>query len=351
MTGVNLAYDIVDNNLIHNECFTVSGETVTDPYPEIFLDDCGCPLPISDKVLKICSTPTIFTGCTNIILDIWYDCNASGDTAVLHINSYGGKGVVSISGATDGQIVSTGDTFAIYGTDENGCVSDTYNVTIECVDPCLTTDLFATITYICNLDEFGQNDGTATVSVTHNGVSSTGIEDGDIINDGEFATITVYDIFGCEVTESVLIDCPLPEEVECEAITIDMSVETTSVTLESPCSGKVNVVFDLDPLPAGHIIDTVQLTITGNGGDDAYVVGSPVITTFNLLAGVETVDLDFSALCEADPAQPIPTTISFDIDIDVTFTNGCEYTESFTNMTVNPRQLGDNVTETKIVLP
>jgi hypothetical protein len=41
----------------------------------------------------------------------------------------------------------------------------------------------------------------------------------------------------------------------------------------------------------------------------------------------------------------------FDVQIDVTFTNGCEYTETFTEMTVNPRQLGDNVTETKITLP
>ena len=349
MTGVNLTYDIVDSNLVHNECFTVSGETITDPYPEIFLDDCGCPLPISDKVLKICSTPTIFTGCTNIILDIWYDCGLSGDTAVLHIKPYGGKGEISISGATDGQIVSTGDTFAIYGTDEDGCVSETYNVTIECVDPCLTTELFAEITYVCNLDEFGQNDGTAEISVVHNGVSSTGVQDGDIINDGEFATITVYDIFGCALTETVLIECPPPVVVPCEAITIEMSVETTSVNIETPCSGKVNVVFDLDPLPAGHIIDQVTLIIQGSGGDDTYVVGSPVVAIFNSLSGVETVDLNFSSLC--DDEQPVPTTISFDIAINVTFANGCEYDETFTNMAVNPRQLGDNDTYTKLTLP
>jgi hypothetical protein len=345
LTGVNLAYDIVDSNLVHNECFTVSGETITDPFPEIFLDDCGCPLPISDKALKICSTPTIFTGCTNIILDIWYDC-VSGDTAILNINSYGGKGVVSISGATDGQVVSTGDTFAIYGTDEDGCLSDVYNITIDCPDPCLTTDLFATITYICNLDEFGQNDGTATVSVVHNGVSSTGIQDGDIINDNEFATITIYDIFGCELTESVLIDCPLPNPVVCEAISIQMSIETTSVTLESPCSGKVNVVYDLDPLPAGYIIDQVTLTIQGSGVYFAYI--TPVTETFNLLAGVETVDLDFSSLCSI--GSPVPIIMEFDIVIGVTFANGCEYTENFFDMQINPRQLAEYYNETKLTV-
>lgn len=350
LTGVNLTYDIVDNDLVHNECFTVSGETTVDPYPEIFLDDCGCPLPISDKVLKICSTPTIFTGCTNIILDIWYDC-VSGDTAILHINSYGGKGVVSISGATDGQFVSTGDTFAIYGTDEDGCLSDVYNITINCPDPCLTTDLFASITYICNIDEFGQNDGTATVYVTHNGVSSTGVQNEDIINDGDFATITIYDIYGCSFTETVLINCPLPEPVECEAITIEMSLETTSVSLESPCSGKLNVVYDLDPLPAGHIIDQVTLFITGSGGDDIYVVGYPlpVQATFNLLAGVETIDLDFSSLC--NDGDPVPTEIKINVGVLVTFANGCEYAESFADLTVNPRQLGDNDSQTKITLP
>ena len=354
LTGVNLTYDIVDNNLVHNECFTVSGETVTDPYPEIFLDDCGCPLPISDKVLKICSTPTIFTGCTTIILDIWYDCGLSGDTAVLHIKPYGGKGVISISGATDGQIVSTGDTFAIYGTDENGCVSDTYNVTIECVDPCLTTELFATITYICNLDEFGQNNGTATVSVTHNGVSSTGIEDGDIINDGEFAIITVYDIYGCELTEMVLIECPEPEIVECEAINIEMSIETTSVSIEIPCEGKVNVVFDLDPLPAGHIIDVVTLTIAGGDVLTTSFLPTPVVATFNSLSGVETVDLDFSPVCIDGPLfdiEIVPTSISLDINIVILFANGCTYNENFNNMLVNPRQLGDNYSDTIIALP
>jgi hypothetical protein len=350
MTGVNLSYDIVDSNLVHNECFTVSGETITDPFPEIFLDDCGCPLPISDKALKICSTPTIFTGCTNIILDIWYDC-VSGDTAILHIKPYGGKGVVSISGATDGQIVSTGDTFAIYGTDEDGCVSDTYNITIDCPNPCLTSDLFATITYICNEDEFGQNDGTATVSVVHNGISSTGIQDGDIIEDGEVAIITVYDIFGCSLTESVIINCPEPEPIVCEPISIKMSVETTSVDLNAPCSGKVNVVYDLSPLPAGYIVDTVTLTVVGSGGDNAFVVGTPVIETFNSFSGVETIDLDFSDLCEAVPAEPVPTEIIFDVTINVTFAGGCEYEETFYDLTVNPRQLGDNVTDIILANP
>jgi hypothetical protein len=203
------------------------------------------------------------------------------------------------------------------------------------------------ITYICNLDEFGQNDGTATVSVTHNGVSSTGIQEGDIVNDNNYAEITIYDIYGCSLTEKVLIDCPLPEPVECEAITIEMSVETTSVTLESPCSGKLNVVYDLDPLPAGHIIDQVTLIIAGSGTSSSYV--TPVTETFNLLAGVETVDLNFSSLCSI--GSPIPTSIELDIVIVVTFANGCEYTETFLDMTVNPRQLGDNDSQTKITLP
>jgi hypothetical protein len=68
-----------------------------------------------------------------------------------------------------------------------------------------------------------------------------------------------------------------------------------------------------------------------------------------LLAGVETVDLNFSSLCSI--GSPIPTSIELDIVIIVTFANGCEYNETFFDMKVNPRQLGDNYTETKITLP
>jgi hypothetical protein len=68
-----------------------------------------------------------------------------------------------------------------------------------------------------------------------------------------------------------------------------------------------------------------------------------------LLAGVETIDLDFSSLC--NDGDPVPTEIKINVGVLVTFANGCEYTESFADLTVNPRQLGDNDSQTKITLP
>jgi hypothetical protein len=145
-TGSTLSYSVVNETLLSGGCFQVSGETITDPLPEIFLDDCGCPLPISDNVVKICVEPYVFTGCTNIILDLWYQCSPTGDTAELNIDVYGGTPPYEIFGATDGQIVPTGETYSIYAY--RTCSNyDNRRFTHHCVFICERDDLLSDFDY------------------------------------------------------------------------------------------------------------------------------------------------------------------------------------------------------------
>lgn len=348
-TGSTLSYSVVNENLFSGDCFQVSGETITDPLPEIFLDDCGCPLPISDNVVKICVEPYVFTGCTNIILDLWYQCSPTGDTAELNIDVYGGTPPYEIFGATDGQIVPTGETYSIYAVDSNGCSSDVYEIYIDCPDPCLEAILDIDLSYECNLDEYGRNDGTATISLSFTGTNITAVNDGDLVNDGTPVSVTVTNEIGCTLTKDIYINCPIPEENPClEDISITASLETTSVNLEE-CTGKVNVVYDLDPVPFGYIIDEVILEVEVDGYPaNEFIGGGPVTTTFNSLTGVKTIDLDFSLLCSA--FLSIPTSIPLIITVHATFLDGCEYERQF-NLAVNPRQLGDYDDDTYLVSP
>jgi hypothetical protein len=350
-TGTTLPYAVVNENLLTGECFQFSGETISDPLPEVFLDECGCPLPISDNVVKICVMPTIFTGCTNLILDLWYECLPSGDTAQLNINAYGGKPPYEFFGATDGEIVPTGETYNIYAVDSEGCTSDVYEIYIDCPDPCLDNDLDIDLSYICNIDEYGRNDGTATLSLSYVGTKISGVNDGDEVLDEQTVEVTVVNSIGCTLTKSIYINCPLPVENPCDqAITVAVALETVSYSLDE-CLAKVNVVYDLDPVPPGYIIDVVTLEVTQPGGINTYLPnGDPVIATFNSLTGVKTIELDYSAFCNLTIPVPVPTNISLEINIHILFVDACEYESDFT-LEVNPRQLGDYDSETILVNP
>lgn len=336
-TGNTLTYSVLNENLSSGDCFEFSGETVSDPYPEIFLDDCGCPLPISDKAVKICVNPVELSASTTIILDIWYNC-ISGDTALLHINTYGGTPPFTFYGATGEQIVTSGETYNIYAEDANGNLSDEYSVTINCPDPCFTSDLEINLGYTCILDEFDRNTGFATIDLTHNGTYVSGVQSGETIEHGQIATVIIRDNNGCFKTERIYIDCEAPSGITCDQpIPIQLSIETTSVSLETFTS-KVNVVYDIDPVPFNYIIDEVILTVSGSN-----LVGSPVSEVFNSLTGVNTLDLDFSP-------SSIPSSITLNVDIEIRFVDSCIYTYSG-SLTVNPRILGDDDEIIDTILP
>jgi hypothetical protein len=337
-TGNTLTYTLVNPNISENQCYDSSGETISDPYPTPILDDCGCPLPISDKSLKICVSPKDLTlPCKPIVLDVYYECT-SATSATLHIDTYGGYPPIVLSGATDGQIVSSGDTISVVAIDVSGCTSAVHTITIECIDPCISSDLTATIGYDCILDEFGENTGQAIISLAISGgqepYTIIGANDGDIVNDGEIATVEVVDFKGCTTgLLGVEIDCALPAVVNCDPIALNATLETTNTEPQNN-KAKVNVTYELLGLPSGLFVANVELTSEGVGGDNTYVVGTPVVTNFTSNSGADTLQLDF------DP-DAMPNSITIQASIVVTLNNGCEYTKTFDNMTVNPKMLGN----------
>lgn len=337
-SGNTLGYSIVDDNLSDNFCYDSSGSTIGDPYPETILDICGCPLPISDKTLEVCiASVDLNTGCTTIIVDAWYEC-ISKDEAELFVNVLGGTPPYQMTGGMSGDIVSTGETLQIQATDSNGCQSDIYEITIECVDPCLSVDIDVTIGFVCEVDEFGQNTGQATVSLTILGgeapYSIDGVQDGDVVNHDEIVTVTVTDANGCSSgLVGKLIDCPPPDVVACTPITLNSTLETTNSEPQDR-TAKVNVTYDLIGIPSGVFVSGVTLTSKGSGGDSVYVVGGTAVTNFTTRNGADTIELDFYP-------EELPSSITMDISIEILLSNGCTYTENNYIMSVNPRQLGN----------
>lgn len=343
-TGNTLDYNVVDDNLTVNQCYANTGDTILDPYPEVILDICGCPLPISDKSLEVCIEPIDLSGCTPIILDVYYDC-VSETEADLFIKVYGGTSPYTISGL-GGDIITDGfvsgetispNTYNIMATDKNGCVSDITEFVVDCQDPCLGTFIDVDIDYSCILDEFSQNTGQAIVSLTISGgvppYNVIGVQDGETVNDDEIISVEVIDSQGC--SSGVLgdvVDCEVPATVDCDPINLNNTLETTNSEIQDN-TAKVNVTYDLIGLPTGLFIDTVTLTTQGSGGDDSYVVGTPVVTVFTTSSGADTISLNFNPTIIQD-------SITLDIDIDVLLSNGCNYTDNY-SMTVDPRQLGN----------
>lgn len=343
-SGNTLGYDIVDDELATNLCYDSSGSTITDPYPETILDICGCPLPISDKALEVCASSVDLTGCTPIILDVYYDC-VSETEALLYINVLGGTSPYTITGLggdiiTDGFVSGetvTPNTYTISATDVNGCSSEDTEFTVECLDPCLGTTIDVTLGYTCLLDIYGQNTGEAEVSLSVVGgtppYTIVGVQDGDIVSHNEVITVEVTDSQGCSsglVGDTV--DCEPPEEVDCDPIELNATLETTS-SQSNLNTATVNVTYQLLGLPTGLFVDSVTMVSSGVGADDNYVVGTPVTTVFSSPNGVDTISLDFNP-------SSIGESFTMDVDITILLNNGCEYTDNY-QMTVDPRQIGN----------
>lgn len=343
-TGNTLGYSIVDDKLVNNLCYLSTGETINDPYPEAILDICGCPLPISDKSLEVCVEPVELTGCTPIVLDIFYDCLDTVN-ADLSIKVYGGTPPYEISGIT-GDFLDTnlftgstvyGVTYNAIAFDVNGCSSDVYEFEINCEDPCLGTTIDVNLSYECLLDEFGQNTGQALVSLNVSGGTAPytiiGVSGGSIVNDGEIITVEAIDAEGCTSgVVGLLVECPVPPSVACGTLALEASLETVNTEPEAN-TAKVNVTYDLDGLASGLFIDTVTMTSVGVGGDNSYVVGSPVVTTFSTVNGADTISLDFNP-------TTIQESITINVTLDVLLSNGCTFSNNY-SMTVDPRQLGN----------
>lgn len=335
-TGNTLTLSSVGDDILGSACYDLTGETITDPIPEIFLDDCGCPLPISDKVLHYCVEPKpLYTGCTNIILDVWYDClDKTG--ATLNINAIGGYPPYSISGGFDGMMVISGQTLNLYATDSSGCTSEIVNITVDCKDPCLGTYIDVLLDYECITDDFGQNTGQAIISLDASGGTApyefVGLASGDVVNHGQIVQVLVIDANGCQKISGIQIDCPPATFEPCGDILLKSSLETTNNEFLEK-TAKVNVVYEIEMLPFGVYVSGVTLETVGVGLTSSYVVGSPVLTTFTTIIGADTISLDF------DP-NDIPNNITLQHTISILLTNGCVYQHIY-ELSVNPRLLGN----------
>lgn len=336
-SGQTIGYKLVKPDGTPNECYTSSGQTVEDPHTEEILDVCGCPLPIEDNTLRVDThLGDLYSGCTPIILDVWYDC-IDGETATLNLRALGGTPPYTFTGATDGQIVNTGDTIQVYATDSNGCTSDTIETTIECVDPCLSASFDIDLSYECVTDEFGRNTGDATIILNVSGgtppYTYLGVQSGDTVSDGQIVTTRITDASGCtsEVV-GLTIDCPPHSAVSCDPIQLLSTLETTDSELADK-TAKVNVTYDLQQIPQNLFVDNINLSVIGVGGDDVYVVGSPTSQDFTTRNGADTISLDFNP-------NEIPVSITLEITFTAEFTDGCTYTDTY-QLTVNPRLLGN----------
>lgn len=333
-------------SLIENStCYSGNTQIIDDPYPTPYTDECSCDLPITDKALEFCVSPIpLYTGCTPIIMDVWYEC--SGNTsAILNYNIYGGTPPYQVVGGQNGDVLTVGNTYNFFAQDVKGCISDTVEVLVECINPCQGVNIDVDLSYTCILTDFGLNTGKAIAHVSVTGgtppYSFIGVRNGQIVNDGQTATVRVRDANGClSVTKRVKIICPEPALAPCQDLFLEASLETTMSSLANK-TARVNLVYNLDNLPFSVYVDSVQLVATGIGATAGYLVGNPVTSSFTNIIGAETYSLDF------DPDN-MPTSIQIQFQMTVVLTNECEYVDTFT-LSCNPQNLGNQNSYTTII--
>lgn len=335
----------IDSTINTSTCYSGTTQIIDDPYPTPYTDECSCDLPLTDKALEFCVSPIpLYTGCTPIIMDVWYECSGTS-VAILNYNIYGGTPPYQVVGGDIGDVLTVGNTYNFFAQDVKGCISDTVEVLVECINPCQGVNIDVDLTYDCILTDFGVNTGKAIANVTVSGgtppYSFIGVRDGQIVNDGQTAMVRVRDANGClSETKRVKIICPEPELAPCQDLFLEASLETTMSSIANK-TARVNLVYNLDNLPFSVYVNSVQVVATGVGTTAGYLVGNPVTSTFTNIIGAETYSLDF------DPDN-MPTSIQIQFQITVVLTNECEYVDTFT-LSCNPQNLGNQNSYTNVI--
>lgn len=346
-SGNTLDYSLIKDSLVNDSCFISSGETVLDPLPEDILDVCGCPLPISDKTLKISvDQKNLYTGCTNIIADVFFTC-ISGDSVILNVNTFGGYPPYSYVGNSDGDILSTGDTYSFKVVDSKGCESILYTGDVICIDPCLDVEINVNFGYTCVLDEFGRNTGEAILSISASGgqppYEYIGSQSGETVNHDEIVTVEVIDANGCSSgLVGITIDCPPPEDIECADISLNSTLETVD-TESTNKYAQLAWTYDVSGLANNVFVTGVTVTSTQINPVTNYLIGSPVTTSFQSKNGAERYDFDFTP-------DDISSSLEMQHELEILTSNGCVYTTTYT-LTVDPRQLGNSDSHNEILNP
>ena len=196
-------------------------------------------------------------------------------------------------------------------------------------------------TYECIVDSEGNNTGQAQISIEVEGGTPDfqyfGAMDGDIVDDGQSILVFVIDSLGCKSNEVLLvINCP-NEEVECNVVTLNTALETTSVDTQNN-TATVTFSYEVLDLAFDQEVVNVQLVSSGINGTENYLVGGPVVSSFTGDVGAEQLFLDFDPFVNDD--------VDIKFFITITTDDGCIYTHIF-NLGVDASQLSSTDTYLK----
>lgn len=195
--------------------------------------------------------------------------------------------------------------------------------------------------YDCIKDVNGDNTGEAQLSIQVSGGTPAyeyyGGIDGEVVQDGQTLDVFVIDSLNCKSnTVRLNIDCPF-NEIECNPITLNAALETTSVDIPTN-TATLTVSYQVLGLDINQQIQSVQLVSTGINGAQNYLIGSPVVSNFSTDVGAEQLSFDF------DPFNNQNVDVKFFITI--TTDEGCVYTDIF-ELGVDASQLSSTDNYTK----
>jgi hypothetical protein len=321
-----------DYYLAPDSCYFSQSGVVDDVLKETLFDECGCEIENNDQALQIHLEPKIlYSGCTGPIIDVWQEC-IGPDEIKLNVKGYGGIPPYIFHGANDGDIFPVNQPYSVYIEDSIGCESLTLTGTTYCYIPeCVNNPIIVSLSYVCNYDLNGNLTGDATVLLSYSGGTApyivNGNENGDLLPNGETIAVEVIDALGC--TSGIitrLIECN-ETPVECDFIQLDSTGECVSNLDVS--NTRINVTYSLDNVPFDATVDTVVMTITKGSGGTGVLIGNVITEIFNNENGVKAVYVDFT---------PRLNFIDLDIDIVITLSNGCEYTDNY-SLRVNCTQV------------
>lgn len=352
LSSNTLDYDIVNDDLLYDACFTSTGQTVSDPLPTPILDECGCPLPVVDKALEICTSPIdLYSGCTStpFFLDVWFNCSGgtSGDSiGTANIDVYGGTPPYTFTGLQPNDQLSNGVEFTVFATDAEGCQSDTYEGTVVCgSNPCSGVTIDFDLSFTCQTTSGGENTGNAVLNINNivGGTppyTTTGAQDGDIVADGQIIAVSVVDSNSCQSRfKLVTIECPVEDGIPCneQTVELDVSVEATSVDNTNNIS-LATLNYDITELPEDTSISSIN--VVASDGFEPFLVGDPVNTNRTSASGAILYQYNF----DPDPPQAVTMDYTFTITLD----NGCQFITNF-SLVVNAGTLGDAVLYNEII--
>lgn len=353
LSGNTLDYDIVTNELATDPCFTSTGQTVSDPLPTALLDECGCPLPVVDKAMEICTSPiALYTGCssTPFFLDVWFNCSGgtSGETVgIANIETYGGTPPYTFVGLQPNEILTNETAFSVYAIDSNGCLSDIYEGLVICgSNICSGETIDFALSYTCLQTNENINTGNATLNISNiiGGTApytSIGAQNGDIVVDGQTISVKIIDANGCESEiKSVVISCPVEGGSACNEQTVELqtSLEVTSINNEELTAILV-FNYDIFELPEDTTVD--QVVITATDGINPWLIGDPVISVKSSASAAQGYTLNF----DPDPLQDVTMTFTVLITLD----NGCQFTTTFP-LSVSANVLADVAYYNEIII-